>query len=284
MEDPIKIENFNVGESLTAVSAPEKDFILNKLIGNHSSQHGRFVLAALSSIPWVGGVLSGIAGLSAEKEQKVVNQLIALWLKEHESKMVELGVVLDEITTRFDELGEEIKERTESEEYLALVRRAFQSWDKSDTKEKKQMIKKLIMNAGGTNLCQDDLVRLFLNWIDLYHEAHFMVIREVYKNKGITRAGIWDNIHPGDRPADDSPEADLFKYLINELTLGYVIRQEREVNAYHQFVKKQTKGIARATSSNTMTSAFDDIKQYELTELGSQFVHYVMNDLVKRIE
>jgi hypothetical protein len=32
-----------------------------------------------------------------------------------------------------------------------------------------------------------------------------------------------------------------------------------------------------------MTSAFDDDKQYELTELGKQFVHYTMNEIVPRI-
>lgn len=32
-----------------------------------------------------------------------------------------------------------------------------------------------------------------------------------------------------------------------------------------------------------MASAFDDEKQYELTELGKQFVHYTMNEIVPRI-
>jgi hypothetical protein len=33
-----------------------------------------------------------------------------------------------------------------------------------------------------------------------------------------------------------------------------------------------------------MESAFDDTKQYVLTELGKQFVHYTMNELVSRLE
>jgi len=32
-----------------------------------------------------------------------------------------------------------------------------------------------------------------------------------------------------------------------------------------------------------MKSAFDDSEQYELTELGQQFVHYTMNEIVPRI-
>jgi hypothetical protein len=33
-----------------------------------------------------------------------------------------------------------------------------------------------------------------------------------------------------------------------------------------------------------MESAFEDTKPYVLTELGKQFVHYTMNEVVTRIE
>jgi hypothetical protein len=33
-----------------------------------------------------------------------------------------------------------------------------------------------------------------------------------------------------------------------------------------------------------MESAFEDSKPYVLTELGKQFVHYTMNEVVTRIE
>ena len=35
--------------------------------------------------------------------------------------------------------------------------------------------------------------------------------------------------------------------------------------------------------TRVMKSAFDDVEQYELTELGNQFVHYTMNEVVPRI-
>jgi len=259
-----------------------KGCVLEQMLGNNAGKYSRFVLAILSSIPWVGGVLSGVAGLTAESEQKQVNQLMYLWLKEHQEKMSELGTTIKEMLNRFDEFGEEIKERVESDEYLTLVRKTFRSWDKSDTKEKKEMLKKLLMNAGGTKLCSDDLVRLFIDWIDLYHEAHFSVISAIYNNSSITRGEIWDKIHGGERPLEDSAEADLFKYLIRELSMGGVIRQEREINYNHQFVKVGSR--SRKSSNSTLDSAFEDTKPYELTELGAQFVHYVLNDLVKRIE
>jgi hypothetical protein len=37
-------------------------------------------------------------------------------------------------------------------------------------------------------------------------------------------------------------------------------------------------------TSNTLESAFEDTKQYVLTGLGSQFVHYTMTELVKRLD
>lgn len=136
-----------------------------------------------------------------EVEQGKVNDLHRLWLSEHQQKIKELVGALNDIFSRLENFGEEINERLESPEYLNLVRRCFRSWDEADTQEKKQMLKKLITNAGAIKLCDDDLVRLFIAWIDQYHETHFLVIKEIYKHPGTTRARIWDNIH-GARPRE----------------------------------------------------------------------------------
>ncbi len=263
------------------VPTNERD-IIRAFGGSKSDKYGRFVLAALSSIPWVG-ILSAVASLKGESEQDKVNNLVGLWLQEHREKMVELGATIDEILTRLDTFGEEIKKRIESPEYLAIVRKAFKVWDDADTKDKRDKIKKLLMNAGGTALCPDDLIRLFIDWIDRYHDAHFMVIAQIYQNKGITRAGIWENIHGAEFPREDSAEASLFKYLIGELSLGRIIHIEREVNSEGQYMRHSTRGRSRSSTSSTMESAFEDTKGYELSELGSQFVQYVMNELVPRI-
>lgn len=260
---------------------PTESDILQFFGGSKTGKYTRFVLAALSSLPWVS-VLSAVASFKAEGNQDKVNQIIGLWLQEHREKMIELGATIDEILTRLDGFDQEIQDRIESPEYLALVRKAFRSWDESDTKEKREMIKKLLINAGGTKLCPDDLVRLFIDWIDKYHEAHFSVIGEIYRNPGITRGQIWDNTHDS-RPREDSPDADLFRYLISDLNLGRVIRIEREVNYSGEFVRKSTRGQHKGTPSSTLESAFEDTKPYELSGLGSQFVHYVMTDLVPRI-
>jgi hypothetical protein len=118
--------------------------------------------------------------------------------------------------------------------------------------------------------------------VDSYHEAHFAVIREIYKNPGPTRYDIWLAIYGEPVPRDDSAEADLFKMLIRDLNLGNVIRQPRETDASGRF-KKKTTPARRQSASSTMESAFEDTKQWVLTELGKQFVHYTMNELVDRL-
>jgi hypothetical protein len=202
------------------------------------------------------------------------------WLEEHHLKMKNLARDLTEIVERLDSLGDEIQSRIESEQYLALVRKSFRLWDQADTEQKREYIKKLIANAGASTLCPDDLIRLFLDWLERYHEAHFKVMREIFKNPGITRHKIWANIH-GKFPRDDSSEADLFRLLIGDLSTGRIIRQHRDTNYAGQFIAKTR---SKSPSPGVMKSAFDDEEPYELTELGKQFVHYVFSDIIKRIE
>lgn len=252
------------------------------LKGDKRRKYSRFVLAALGSIPWVGGLLAATSALDAEIEQGRTNTLHALWIEEQQSKVKELGQVLVDILARLESIGGDIQSRLESPDYLALVREGFRDWDQSETVEKKDLVRKLLTNAGATTLCPDDLIRLFLSWIRTYHEAHFMVIREIYKTPGIGRGQIWNRIH-GSRPREDSAEADLFKLLITDLSIGRVIRQHRETDYAGNYLKKKSGGT-RKSNSKTMKSAFDDNDPYELTELGSQFVHYTMDDVVIRVE
>jgi hypothetical protein len=236
--------------------------------------------AALGSVPWVGGFLSAITDFKADQGLVKNNQLYQLWLEEHKTKMQTLAEALREVMKRLDEFPEEINARLASEEYLQIVRKSFRSWDKSDTQEKRELIRKLLTNSAANKLVTDDLVRLFLDWIDLYHEAHFSVIREIHQKPGITRFEMWQNLH-GQPVREDSLEADLFKLLIRDLSTGSVIRQQRETDYSGNFIKKPVE--RSATPSSTLKSAFDDSERYELTELGQHFVHYTMNEVVPRI-
>lgn len=241
----------------------------------------KFILAALGSIPWVGGFISAAVSYKTEEGTLRTDSLQTQWLEEHARKIAELMNALRDVVERFESLGSQIDERIQNEEYLALVRRAFRVWDRADTDEKRRYVGNLVSNAAGTKLCSDDVVRLFIDWLDLYHEAHFAVIREIYAHPGSSRFLIWDAIH-GELPREDSAEADLFKLLIRDLSTGGVIRQERDTNQYGQFLRKKTPR-RKGPVSSTVESAFEETKPYVLTALGQQFVHYTMTEVVPRI-
>jgi hypothetical protein len=62
-----------------------------------------------------------------------------------------------------------------------------------------------------------------------------------------------------------------------------VIRQARDTTEDGRFLKKP-RSPHRGKPSTTVESAFEDTKPYVLTELGKQFVHYTMTELVPRVE
>src|SRR5262245_22319827 len=137
--------------------------------------------------------------------------------------------------------------------------------------------------SAATNITSDDVVRMFPQWINTYAELHFTIIGSIYNDPGVTRARIWEKVGK-EEVREDSAEADLFKLLIRDLSTGGVIRQHRDTTVDGQYIRKQPvrrpKGVQ---ASRVMKSAFDDSEQYELTELGRQFVHYTMNEVVPRI-
>jgi hypothetical protein len=244
-------------------------------------------VAALGSIPWVGGVIAAASVAAAkyksEEETAEKDSLFREWLEQHQEKLQQLRATLTEMVIRLEGLGQEIEERITSDAYLTLVRKTFREWDVADTEEKRRLLVQLITNAAGTRIVSDDIVRLFLDWIDTYHESHFAVIREIYKHRDDppTRYDIWLAVYGEPVPRDDAPEADLFRMLISDLNIGRVIRLPRETDYQGRF-KKRVRAPRRASSA-TLESAFEDSKTWVLTGLGSQFVHYTMTELVQRL-
>jgi hypothetical protein len=273
MTQPIQLVDISIEEKiqedLFKSTSSKRQRIFSKIFG-----------AALGSIPWVGGFISAIADFRSDEKSLKSNHLYEQWLTEHKKKIKILAESLNDIVQRLDEFPEEIDERLESEEYLQLVRKAFKTWDNADTLEKRELIRKLLGNAGAYKLVPDDLIRLFLDWIVTYHEIHFAVIKAIHQAPGITRYEIWHQLN-GEHVRENSLEADLFKLLVRDLSTGSVIRQHRVTDYYGNFVKRSPqKG---KNSSAIMKSAFDDQEGYELTELGAQFVHYTMNEVVKSL-
>ena len=223
--------------------------------------------------------MSGAGGAWSETEQEHFNSVVASWLQLQKDEIKEIGITIAEILSRIDLNDENIRKRIESPEYLGLLKKAFRDWSAAESEEKRILIRNLLTKAAVNKICTDDVVRLFIQWIDIYSEAHFAVIRFVYKNQGCTRLEMWQGIY-GNRVRDDSAEADLFKLIVHDLSTGHVMRQHRETNYAGQFIKTQRR---RTTPSTTLTSAFDDDKPYELTELGTQFVRYTVEGVMPRI-
>lgn len=273
-------------EALTPIPPEDVTRIANELSTHQSSRSRRitekFLLAAIGSIPWIGGFLSAAASIPGDEKNERANVLRNQWIEAHQKKIGLLGSTISQIEERFESLGAEIEDRIQSDEYLALVRQTFRTWNEAETDAKRRYAANLIINAAGTRMCSDDVVRLFIDWLDLYHEAHFAVIRHVYSNPGATRFEIWTDLY-GALPREDSAEADLFKLLIRDLSTGGVIRQERDTNALGQFVRKKPMR-KRPGGTTVLESAFEDSKPYVLTELGKQFVHYTMNEVVVRLD
>lgn len=267
---------------------PDKDQVRKELedalSGGNGPKLARFALAVLSgAVPYVGGVIGAAGGAWSEKENERFQRILKTWLKLQEDEIKEIGQTLIEVMLRIDQQDEKVRERIESPEYLKILKKCFRDWSAAESEEKRVLVRNLLVNAASPGITPDDVIRLFVEWIDRYSELHFRVIRAIYNHSGITRAEIWNQIH-GKRVTENSAEADLFKIIVHELSVGHIIRQHREVDYYGNFVKQTPKRTPKGAGSSTYTSAFDGEKQYELTELGSQFVHYTMNEAVTKIE
>jgi hypothetical protein len=201
-----------------------------------------------------------------------------------EDELAEKAQTILEIMARLDMQDAKIAERVASPEYQSLVRKAFREWSGAESEEKRKLVRNILVNAAASDLTSDDVVRLFLQWLNTYSEFHFTVIAAIYNDAGVTRARIWEKVGKAE-VREDSAEADLFKLLIRDLSTGSIIRQHREKDYAGNFLRKSaTRRRKGAPMSPTVESAFEDTKGYELTELGQQFVHYAMTDLPPRIE
>ncbi len=235
-----------------------------------------------AGVPFVGGLMSWIAGAWSGAEQDRANAMFIAWFKMIQEEMREKYRVMAELMSRLDMQDEKITDRVTSPEYQTLVRKAFRNWNSTQSEEKQRIVRNILANAAAARTTSDDVVSLFLDWIANYSEFHFEVIGAIYNAQSITRGGIWRKLgKPTVR--EDSADADLFKLLIRDLSTGSVIRQHRETDYAGNFIKKSTSGSRRGEGSTQMKSAFDDEEEYELTELGKQFVHYAMNELAPRI-
>ena len=252
----------------------------------HGLKGGTAIRAVLNAagglIPFVGGAVSAGTAAWSEAEQDRVNKFFEHWLEMLKADMSEKAQTILEIMSRLDLHDEEIADRVASSEFQSLVRKAFRDWAGAESEEKRVFIRNILANAASSRVTSDDVVRMFLQWIDVYSELHFSVIASIYNDAGVTRARIWEKVGKPE-VREDSAEADLFRLLIRDLSTGGIIRQHRDKDYAGNFLRKPAQRHRRRTAPTTMESAFEDTKGYELTELGVQFVHYAMTDLPPKI-
>ena len=235
------------------------------------------------AIPIAGGFLSAVAGSWSEGEQEKVNKFFEHWVRMLQDEIKEKENTIIEIMARLDLQDEAIAKRVESVEYQSLVKKTFREWSGAESKDKRTYIRNILSNAAATYVSSDDVIRLYIDWINQYSEMHFQVIGAIFNSDGISRGAIWRKIGKGP-VRENSADADLYKLLFRDLSTGGIIRQHREVDYYGNFIPKKPKRRPKGSGPKPPVSAFDEEEGYELTELGKQFVHYAMSDLPLRIE
>ena len=243
--------------------------------------------AASGLVPFAGGFISAAAGVWSEDEQENALNVLRSWVKMLEDELREKQRTMLDIMARLDMHDEEISTRVRSSEYQSLLKKAFRSWSGTESRKKQEYIRNILTNAAATRIVSDDVVFLFIEWLQDYSEFHFAVIGELYKREGITRRQIWANLGR-DRVREDSADADLYKLLIRDLSTGGIIRQHRETDYHGNFINRtpQRSGLRPkpvAGAAKVAKSAFDDEERYELTALGKQFVHYAMTELTLKL-
>ena len=236
-----------------------------------SGKKSKITRAALSAasglIPFAGGILSAFSDAWSEKEQEQVNQFFKYWVQGIEDELKEKEATLIEILARLDMRDEVVVERVQSKEYQSLVRKTFRDWAATESERKREFVRNILSNAASTKIASDDVVRLFMDWIDAYSEMHFQVISVTYNSNGISRGEMWGRIGR-EQVREDSADADVFKLLIRDLSTGGIIRQYREVDYHGNFIAKSRPKSSRGSGSRTMKSAFDEEELYVLTDLG----------------
>lgn len=266
---------------------PEDELNLRQAESFKYEKHARFVMAVLGVLPWIGPLLAASSAAYGEKKQEVHNLLLTRWMQEHEQRLQNLQTGLSTIIKRVESLGVDAEKKLNEEGFLKLARRAYRAWDKAQSSEKRKLFVRLLINAAGTRLCSEDMVRLFIDWIDRYDETHFRIIAAIHTcgDENLTRLGIWLKTSGAVIPREDSSQADLYRLLIHDLSVGRVIRQERAIAPNGSRVRKKQRGKKKVGIAATqfLQSSFDNQKRYELTQLGKEFVHYVLNDAVQRI-
>jgi hypothetical protein len=123
--------------------------------------------AASGAIPFGGGVLAAASAAWSEREQGKVNKALEHWLQMLEMELAEKAQTILEIIARLNLTDEKISERVASTEYQSLLRKAFREWPGGESEKKRELVRNILAHAADANLASDDVVRLFIQWLNL---------------------------------------------------------------------------------------------------------------------
>jgi hypothetical protein len=252
----------------------EIETALHSGAGPQIARYALGFLGGLTQNPFALEAQSGRSGEWTEADQAKVAGLFQNWLKLQAAEITQIGTILYAVISRLDLENAKITERIESPAYLQLVKRAFRDWSTAESEEKNHLISNLLVKAATSSLCSDDVVRLFLKWIEDCSTGHLAVFKEISKHSGLTRKQIWSALHSSTVP-EESAETDLYRTYVSDLTMNHLIRQHRLKDYYGNYIQERRK--KPAPGQKVSSSAFDDERQYELTELGVWFGSYTLS-------
>src|SRR5688572_16237869 len=110
-----------------------------------------------------------------EAEQERAMETLRAWMKMLEEELREKQRTILEIVARLDMHEEKIAERVRSPEYQSLMRKAFRNWAGTESRKKQEYIRNVLTNAASARIVSDDVVSLFIEWLQDYSELHFAV-------------------------------------------------------------------------------------------------------------
>jgi hypothetical protein len=293
MEVPTAPADGLAGPTPTPDSFRELEVILNEGAGTRwaraivnlaaTAYTSAFGSAAAFAAALGAGVVSMFTSVANDAEQDGRNKVMAACIRANRESVREREQTLTRVVLGVAHVREQFADRADDPRYQELVRRAFAGWAHGHGEEKREMIRRPLTHAAEAPVVDYDMFGLFFDWVSRYNELHFRVMRAMTRLHRPTRKAIWHAI--GGRPIrDDSAEADVFKCLIADLSIGHVLRQAKEVNRAGQLVapppKKRT---TKPGGPRVLVSATDDEKTYVLTNVGRAFVHHVMDEVVPKV-
>ena len=139
----------------------------------------------------LGSLLPAVSGAWSQNEQMKMNRFFAQWMKMIEDEIREKEATVIEIMARLNMQDEIVARRVESKEYQSLVKKTFREWSGAESESKRVLIRNILSNAACSSVSSDDVVRMFIDWINDYSELRVQVIGAIYNAESMTRGGVW---------------------------------------------------------------------------------------------